>query len=249
MTESVVHLEEIEDGIVLLKMEDRVHKNTFSRELILGLKRSFEAIGENSRYRAVILTGYDSYFCSGGTRDGLLAIYEGSAKFTESSIYSLPLNCKIPVISAMQGHGIGGGFAFGLFSDFVILARESVYTTNFMKYGFTPGMGSTLVLSEKLGLALAQELLFSADNYRGAELEKRGIAFPVLPRREVFGHALRVARGLAEKPRVSLITLKDHMVASLRERLPAVIEKELAMHDATFHLPETKERIMRLFGK
>ncbi len=249
MAESVVDMVEIEEGIVLLKMEDRAHRNTFSTELILGLKQSFEAIEKNETYKAVILTGYDNYFCSGGTQEGLLAINEGKGSFTEANIYSLPLECKIPVISAMQGHGIGGGFAFGLFSDFVILGRESVYTTNFMKYGFTPGMGSTLILTEKLGLSLAQELLFTAGTYRGGELEKRGIAFPVLPREKVLPHALTLAREVAEKPRISLVTLKDHMVASLREKLPAVIEKELAMHDTTFHLPETKELIMRLFGK
>jgi len=249
MTTPVVDFQEVEDEIVLLKMEDRVHKNTFSPELIRGLQQSFEKIDNNEKYKAVILTGYDSYFCSGGTQEGLLAIFEGKAQFTESNIYSLPLECKIPVISAMQGHGIGGGFAFGLFSDFVILSRESFYTTNFMKYGFTPGMGSTLVLSEKLGLSLAEELLFTANNYRGAELEKRGIPFRVLPRIEVVPYAMELARELAEKPRISLVTLKDHLVAFLREKLPAVIEKEIAMHDATFHLPETKERIMRLFGK
>ncbi len=249
MTEPVVGLQEVEEGIVLLRMEDRIHKNTFSSELMLGLKQSFEAIDNNSGYKAVILTGYDSYFCSGGTQEGLLAIYEGEVQFTDSNIYSLPLECKIPVIAAMQGHGIGGGFAFGLFSDFVILSRESVYTTNFMKYGFTPGMGSTLILSEKLGISLTEELLFTANNYRGAELEKRGVPFPVFPRKDVVNYALELARQLAEKPRISLITLKDHLVTSLREKLPTVIEKELAMHEKTFHLPETKERIERLFGQ
>jgi polyketide biosynthesis enoyl-CoA hydratase PksI len=249
MTESVVDMVEIEEGIVLLKMEDRAHRNTFSTELIRGLKQSFEAIEKNETYKVVILTGYDNYFCSGGTQEGLLAINEGKGQFTEANIYSLPLECKIPVISAMQGHGIGGGFAFGLFSDFVILGRESVYTTNFMRYGFTPGMGSTLILTEKLGISLAQELLFTAGTYRGGELEKRGIPFSVLPREKVLPHALEMAREVAEKPRISLVLLKDHMVASLREKLPVVIEKELAMHDTTFHLPETKERIMRLFGK
>jgi len=249
MSESVVDMVEMEEGIVLLKMEDVAHRNTFSPELITGLKESFDTIEKNETYKTVILTGYDNYFCSGGTQDGLLAINEGKAQFTEANIYSLPLECKIPVISAMQGHGIGGGFAFGLFSDFVILGRESVYTTNFMKYGFTPGMGSTLILTEKLGISLAQEMLFTANTYRGGELEKRGIPFPVLPREKVLQHAIDLARSVAEKPRVSLVTLKDHMVAPLREKLPSGIEKELAMHDKTFHLPETKERIMRLFGK
>ena len=149
----------------------------------------------------------------------------------------------------MQGHGIGGGFVFGLFADFVILSRESVYTTNFMKYGFTPGFGSTLILKEKLGLPLAQELLMTANTYRGAELAERGVPFPVLPRSDVLASAYQLAKQLADKPRHSLVTLKDHMVADLRARLPAVIDLEVAMHEKTFHYPEVKQRIKNLFGK
>jgi len=148
----------------------------------------------------------------------------------------------------MQGHGIGGGFVLGLFADFIILSRESVYTTNFMKYGFTPGMGATYIVPKKLGISLAEELLFTASNYRGAELEKRGVPFPVLPREKVMSYALESARNLAEKPRVSLITLKAHLVAPLREALPRVIEQELVMHNQTFHQEEVKERIISSFG-
>jgi polyketide biosynthesis enoyl-CoA hydratase PksI len=110
-------------------------------------------------------------------------------------------------------------------------------------------MGSTFILKEKLGLSLAEELLITANTFRGAELEKRGIPFPVLPRVEVLNHALQLAIQIAEKSRVSLITLKDHLVASLRNRLPEVIKQELAMHEKTFHQPEVKERITKLFGK
>jgi polyketide biosynthesis enoyl-CoA hydratase PksI len=178
-----------------------------------------------------------------------LAIYEGKERFSDTNLYSLALECRIPVISAMQGHGIGGGFVVGLCSDFVILSRESVYTTNFMRYGFTPGMGATYILPKKLGYSLATELLMNAANYRGGELEKRGVPFPVLPREQVMEHAFSLARQLAEKPRVSLITLKDHLVAPLREQLPGVIEQELAMHEQTFHQAEVKDRICTLFGK
>jgi 4-carboxy-3-alkylbut-2-enoyl-[acp] decarboxylase len=249
MTQSVVNFHEIQPDIVQITMQDRVYKNTFSDELLQGLIQSFELINTNSNYKVVILTGYDSYFASGGTKEGLLAIYEGKAQFSDVNIYSLALDCKIPVIAAMQGHGIGGGFVMGMFADFVIMGRESIYTTNFMKYGFTPGMGATYILPKKLGICLAEELLINATNYRGAELEKRGISFPVLPRAEVLDYAHQLARQIAEKPRVSLITLKDHLVAPLREQLPKVIEQEIAMHHKTFHQPEVKERIIRLFGE
>jgi polyketide biosynthesis enoyl-CoA hydratase PksI len=249
MRPTAVDLQVVEPGIAQVTMQDRINKNTFSKELIQGLVQSFEKIRDDTAIKTVILTGYDTYFASGGTQEGLLAIYEGKTEFNQVAIYSLPLECPVPVIAAMQGHGIGGGFVLGLFCDFVILSRESVYTTNFMKYGFTPGFGSTYILSQKMGLGLAEELLITAANYRGAELEKRGISFPVLPRLEVPDYALQLARQVAEKPRISLTTLKAHLVAHLRQQLPAIIEKEVAMHEKTFHQPEVKERIMTLFGR
>ncbi|XLS29182.1 polyketide synthase [Flavobacteriaceae bacterium M23B6Z8] len=247
--DKVVALTEIDDAIVQIKMQDRNSKNTFSKELTSGLMEAFETIRDQTRYKAVVLTGYDTYFASGGTQEQLMTLSEGNSKFTDFDLYSLSLNCPIPVISAMQGHGIGGGFAMGLFADFVILSRESIYTTNFMKYGFTPGMGATYILPKKLGIALAEEMLLTARNYRGEELQKRGFPFPVLPRDQVLPYAYELAATLAEKPRVSLVALKDHLVAELREQLPGVIQQEVRMHEKTFGQPEVKTRIKTLFGK
>jgi polyketide biosynthesis enoyl-CoA hydratase PksI len=244
---AAVEVAEIEPGIVRVTMQDRAHKNTFSLDLICGLMRAFASIAVHPHCKVVILTGYDNYFATGGTRDGLLGLYEGAGQFTDVNFYSLALDCPVPVIAAMQGHAIGGGFVMGLFADFVILSRESVYTTNFMKYGFTPGMGATYIVPRKLGLSLGEELLLNAANYRGADLEKRGVPFPVYARADVPAQALQLARQIAEKPRLSLVTLKDHLVATLREELPGIIAKEVAMHAKTFHQPEVKERIMTLF--
>jgi polyketide biosynthesis enoyl-CoA hydratase PksI len=245
---TVVDVRETCPGVVQITMQDRQHKNTFSPELVHGLLRAFETVSANPAYRAVVLTGYDTYFCSGGSREGLAILHAGKAKFTDTSLYSLALECEIPVIAAMQGHGIGGGFVFGLFADVVVLSRESIYATNFMKYGFTPGMGATCVLPAKLGPGLAQEMLLSARNYRGDELARRGAPFAVLPRADVLSYAREIAQDIADKPRVALVTLKAHLVRDLRRQLPAVIEQELVMHATTFHRPEVGDRIERLFG-
>jgi polyketide biosynthesis enoyl-CoA hydratase PksI len=248
MSSRVVLEETIAPGVIQLTMQDHVHKNTFSDELIAGLQSAFQRIEADTACRVVVLTGYDTYFCSGGTQASLLALQEGRVEFTDMSIYSAPLNCAVPVISAMQGHGIGGGFVFGLFADCAVLAREAVYTANFMKYGFTPGMGASHVLPIKLGLSLASEMLLSARSYRGAELERRGIPFTVLPRVDVLPHAQQLARELADKPRDALVELKSHLVSGLRAALPAIVADELAMHRRTFHRPEVRERIQNAFG-
>jgi polyketide biosynthesis enoyl-CoA hydratase PksI len=245
----VVEASVVEPGIVQVRMQDRDNKNTFTEELIAGLGAAFADLRDRADCKVVILTGYDNYFSSGGTQAGLRDLFEGRYRFSDKDLYSLALNCPVPVISAMAGHGIGGGFVLGMFADFVVLARESVYTANFMKYGFTPGMGSTLVLPKKLGFALAGEMMMTASTYRGEELQRRGVPFPVVPREMVPGHALELARTLAEKPRVSLVTLKDHLVSGLRAELGRTIEQELAMHAVTFHQSEVRERIDAVFGR
>lgn len=249
IADDVIELSELEPGIVCIRMQDRIHKNTFTHALSRGLIRAFETVASCKTWKVVVLTGYDTYFASGGTQEDLLQLQAGKGKFSDNNIYGLALECEIPVISAMQGHGIGGGFVMGLFADFVILSRESVYTTNFMKYGFTPGMGATMIVPRKLGLVLGGEMLLLARRYRGEELKQRGVPFPVYPRAEVMDRAMEMARELAEKPRVSLITLKAQLVRSMRAELPEVVRQEVAMHDQTFHQPEVRENIRSLFGK
>ncbi|MGB3466372.1 MAG: polyketide synthase [Cyclobacteriaceae bacterium] len=245
----VVRYNEIEKGIVMIKMEEREARNTFTPELINGIIEAFDYVRNYKECKAVILTGFDNYFCCGGTKEELMKIYKGEINFNDLTFFMLPLFCDVPVISAMQGHGIGGGFVFGLYSDFTILGKENIYTTNFMKYGFTPGMGGTLVVPARLGNTLGQEMLFTARNYRGDELAKRGVELKVVSKANVVKEAVTLARSLAEKPRLSLEILKKHLSRDLRDRIYEYIADEVKMHDITFHVPEVELRIEKLFGQ
>ena len=247
MINSVLQVTRPQPEIALLKIEDRDAKNCFTDRLMQGLVDTFGQISKDTSVHAVVMTGYDSYFCSGASKEILMRLQTGGTDFSEGGLYNLPLDCEVPVIAAMQGHAIGGGLVFGLFSDVVVLSRESVYTANFMKYGFTPGMGATLVLPEKLGTALGNEMLISARTYRGQELADRGIPFQVLPRADVLDHAMGLARDLARIPRASLSLLKAHLNRALRAKMSDTIERELAMHEATLGNEDVRARIARLF--
>jgi polyketide biosynthesis enoyl-CoA hydratase PksI len=233
--------------IAEVTMEEKTYRNTFSSALIHDLQNTFSTL--NPETKVVVIHGYENYFCCGGTQEELIKISEGKMNFADLAFYRLLLDCPIPTISAMQGHALGGGLAFGCYADIIIMAEESFYTTNFMKYGFTPGMGATYIIPLKLGLALGTEMLFSAENYQGSELKQRGVSPLIVKKQEVISTALTLAQSLAEKPLVSLQLLKKQLSTKIKEELPLVIEKELAMHEVTFKLPEVKENIAKLFGK
>ena len=222
------------EGIVVVKMEDRKAKNMFSDALLEGVREVCTHIEQTPRYKVVILTGYDSYFSCGGTKESLLAIQAGKAKFTDYKIFQVPPDCKLPVIAAMQGHGIGAGWSLGMFADVVLLSEESRYESPYMNYGFTPGAGATWVLGEKLGQDLARESLLTGEQYAGSELKARGVKLAVLPRAEVNAAAMELARQIAGGSRRGLMDLKQRLMEYVRPLLEETYRLELGMHEKTF---------------
>lgn len=230
-------------------MRDEVHRNTFSPELMEGMKSAFAHIETDLELKVVILTGYDNYFAAGSTQKDLVRLQRGEVNFLHLDYFDLPMRCEIPVIAAMQGHAIGGGLILGLYADFTILAKESIYAANFMKYGFTPGVGATFLLPLKFGQSLGTELLFSGRNYRGDELSRRGVPLQVVDRTDVVREARQLASILTEKPRISLVTLKRHLTQPLKPQIAEIMQKELKMHEVTFNEPEVIKNIDMLFDE
>lgn len=238
-----------ENDILYVNLEEKKEKNMFTRRLTSQLMGVFDDIERDHQSKVVVVSGYDNYFCSGGTQKELIDILEGRMKFNDINFYDLLLRCKLPVISAMQGHGLGGGLVFGCYADIVILSRRHIYATNFMQYGFTPGMGATLIIPHTFGSLVGNEMLYSANRYSGASLQQRNVNLTIVNHDEVLSHAAQMAEDLANKPQLSLILLKERLVRKTREVLPEYIASELEMHEKTFTQPEVRGRINTLFGQ
>ncbi|HAU86138.1 MAG TPA: hypothetical protein DCW90_11780 [Lachnospiraceae bacterium] len=226
MKESVVKTTQYNNGVVLVEMADVQNKNMFSKELITGLIRTFEEINQNDSCKVVILAGSRNYFACGGNEEGLLELYNGTAKMTDFGVYELPLKCRVPVIAAMNGHAIGGGWCLGMFCDFVLLGSECSYTCNHMRYGFTPGDGATFIFKEKMDINVAQEILYTGKTYKGFQLAEKGVSLTIVSKKEVLTEAKALADEIAQAPLKSLILLKEHMTQEIREKLDQVVEKE-----------------------
>ena len=243
-----VTLKIVDGSIALVTMQDTEHRNQFSKQIIHGLMARFREIRQMNSIKAIIVTGSDNIFCMGGTKEQLNNIYEEKNAFTDVPfLYKGLLKADVPVISAMQGHAFGGGMLFGLYADIVVMSRESVYSAVFTKYGFTPGMGATYILPEKMGSSLATEMMFTAKVYRGEELERRGANVMFADQKDVLDQALYIARQIADKPLHTLEVLKRRLADHILEKLEAHIEEEEQMHRESFSNPEVGERIRHYY--
>jgi len=241
--EGVIKLDWLDLGIALVTMEDRNSKNRSSPEFMQGIQLAFQKIADNAEAKVVVVTGYDNYFCCGGTRAELEVLSSQKAIFTDFPFYDQLLRCELPVVAAVQGHAIGAGLAFAAYADILVLAEESLYGANFLELGIPPGVGATWIIPRKFGAALGWEMLLTARNYYGRELQLRGAATNFAKKAEVVALALSLAREIAGKPAIALRQVKRNFYESIRDEFAAAIQRELQSHTVAFGSAEIRQRI------
>jgi polyketide biosynthesis enoyl-CoA hydratase PksI len=237
----------VADGVATVTMIDARSKNALSHAMVDGLGDAFAALARRSDVRAVVLAGLPEFFCSGASAEVLDDLVSGRRDASELLLPRLLLDCPVPCLAAMAGPAVGGGFAFGVAADIVLLGSESRYGLNFMNLGFTPGMGTTRLLEHVLSPAVAHELLYSGEARLGREFAgKSGVNY-VLPRADVLPRAQDLAARIAEKPRGSLVALKRTLSAARRQAFEAARTQETLMHAVSFAQPEVAQLIAETF--
>lgn len=230
-------------GVGHLVMADASGRNemtaTFVEELVAALREA----AAWPDLRALVLVGHTEIFSSGASLGMLRELVAGGVAPADILLAKAVLDFPVPVVAAMAGHAVGGGFALGLAADMPIIARESRYGASFMNMGFTPGMGMIRLLEHVVSPAMAHELLYTGEARKGAAFQGRSGFSAILPRDEVLDYADSLARRIAEKPRKALSLLKRSLTLSRRRAFEETHTLESLMHEVTFAAPEALSRI------
>lgn len=238
-----VSVERARDGVALVVMRDDARHNAMSADFVHALTDALAAAAADRDHRVIVLAGAPEVFSAGASAELLGALARGETEPVEIVLPKLVLDLPIPVIAAMEGHAIGGGFALGACADLVLIARESRYGMSFMNMGFTPGMGTTELLSHVLSPAIIAELLLAGEPKKGAWFEGRSGFNAILPRAEVLPRALELAARVAEKPRLALELLRRTLTLPRRQAFERTHTIESLMHRVSFAQPDLLARI------
>ena len=234
--------------LAVITMADHEARNAIRPGLHHGLQRALGAAVDRNDVRVVVVTGLPDVFCAGAAREALLNVEGGlSHEDYEPFARSFP-HCPLPVVSAMNGHAIGGGLVFGLYADVPVLSERSIYAANFLQYGMAPYVGATEVIPARLGEALGSEMILTARGYRGSELRSRGASVLVVPHSEVLETACALARRIAQAPRPSLELVKKQLSARLLSATDAAMQAELEPHLATASLQYVRDLARSGYG-
>ena len=239
-------IEQIEGDIYECRFEFDDENHTLSiksKEIFLDDLKSLSRI---ESAKVLILKGGNNVFCAGGDFDFLCDLKQNAEHL--SDIVTGILNVSIPVIAQLDGHAIGGGFAIALYCDILVASDRKRFGFNFSDLGFTPGMGTTRLLSYLTNPNFAFEMLSSAKLYRGRELQNKNLFNHIVDDKSVASLTLDLARRLSEKPSYVLKSLKKSQIENKIKILGNALIEERKMHDFCFSKAETMDQLTQNYN-
>ncbi len=178
--------------------------------------------------RAIILTGAEGTFCSGGdisTMSRMEApVARARMKASHRFVRQLA-EAEKPIVAAVEGHAAGAGAGLTLLCDLVVLGEGAQISFPFFRIGLVPDYGILYNLPRRAGMGIARQALLLGTPFRGREAVQAGLADLAVPDAQVQDEALRVAQELASRPRHA-IALAKQLLRTMPDSLDGALEME-----------------------
>ena len=250
MTDAVRYESDGTIGVITLNRPD--NRNSMTPELLDAFAAASARARADRAIRCVVVTGTGACFSAGADFKSTLQRAEGAPHERSYAMYepflSL-LDLEVPVIGALNGHTIGGGFGLALVCDVRIGAEDAKYGANFVRLGLAPGMAISYLLPRLIGLARANELLLSARLVEGREAAALGILNRALPAADVLREAMTLASTIAENAPLAVRETKAAIRRALDLDVRAGARLESYAQAETVATEDAKEGIAALLAK
>ena len=221
--------------------------NAMNRQLIDDVARAFDDANADDATRVIVFTGEGRAFCAGDDRNAHVhpesetearAVVDAIQRATCAIVFGAK-----PVVGAINGWAVGGGFEWAINCDFPIWAESAK--------GFFPEVslnlfvtGSvTALLPALVGLNKARELLFLGERHSAAELKDIGVAWRVSADADLRDDAQTVAEKLSALPPLSVRAMKRVLNQCAASDLHRALQLETEATVAGFLDPETTKRL------
>lgn len=173
------YLEETDNGIVVLELNRPEAKNALNRTLASDFFRAIDSVKYDTNVRVLIVRSMvPGIFCAGADLKERLKLTNLEVKTFVSQLRSLTdavESLPMPVIGALDGTAVGGGFELALACDMRTASDNAKLGLVETKLAIIPGAGGTQRLPRLIGPAFAKELIFTAKTVTGTEAFEMGI--------------------------------------------------------------------------
>ena len=203
MTTPSILVEQTAEGYCILTLNRPNAMNALSVRLRQEMIVALEQLSADPQVRVLILTGAGRAFCAGldlkEMGEGDVGVQENIERYNVADALG---RFPGPVIGAINGAAITGGFELAIACDVLLASTEARFADTHARVGIAPGWGLSQKLSRTIGIYRAKELSLTGNFVSAQEAESWGLVNELLPA------ARRLAEDMLSAVPESLISMK-----------------------------------------
>lgn len=236
-------LTEIADGVMTITINRPKAKNAINLDVAKGIAAAMDELDSRDDIQVAILTGAEGTFCSGMD---LKAFVSGEMPFIEGKgfagfIEALP---KKPLIAAVEGFALAGGFEIAIACDLVVSADNAKFGVPEAKRGLVAAAGGLMRLPRQIPSRIAMELALTGDFITAQRAYELGLINRVVNAGNALDGARELASSIAANGPLAVVKSKeviqksqdwplDEMFANQQQAVDMIFSSEDAIEGAT----------------
>jgi enoyl-CoA hydratase len=243
---------EKKENIGIIKINNPESLNALNTQMLKELEHLLLDISSNSDIRVLIITGIGKAFAAGADIKELENMSPYQAKKYSAygkSVFLLIENFPAPVISAVNGYALGGGLELVLSTDFTYASEKALLGIPELTLGVIPGFGGCKRLSDRIGIQLAKELIFTARTITAEQALGINLITKVTKPEELMNEALKTANEIQKLSPNAVKEVKELLNSCKNNTFEQVAKIETNKFGLIFTHPEAKDGIAAFVNK
>lgn len=183
-------------AVAVVTLNRPAARNALDARLNAAFPSAIREADADPGVRAIVLTGADPAFCAGFDRRDV----DGGEKKGENphpGYWTALPPTRVPVIGAINGAAVTGGFEIALACDFLIASDRARFADTHTKVGMVPGWGLTVVLPRLIGPARARYMSLTGEFVDARTALDWGLVVEVVPHDELLARAIAIGEAIA----------------------------------------------------
>jgi len=246
---------EKKDGVAWITLNNPERYNALDYDMRRELKISLKDAATDGNVRVVVLKGMGKAFCAGADIRAFLEwkpldvinLFKevGTSLVLSKIIKEMPK----PVIAAVHGYCLGGGFEIAMSCDLIIATEDAVFGLPEINIGIIPGGGGTQRFTRLVGEKKAKELIFTGDRIPAKDMLKMGVVNRVVPLDKLMDAVNELIEKIKSKSPIAIAVAKEAINVAMETYLEQGLRYELQLFAPLFSTEDQKEGVRAFLEK
>ena len=235
-------------GLITLNRPKQL--NALNLRLASEVVTTLKAFDADDRIGAIVITGSPRAFAAGADIEEMAE--KTLVELLDSDIFADWDQVRFiqkPMIAAVSGFALGGGFELAMLCDFVIASEDAQFGLPEIKLGILPGIGGSQRLTKSIGKSLAMDMILTGRTVGAEEAKACGIAARVVPGSDLLQTALEAAHQIAGLNAPAVAMAKEAVNYAFQSNLTEGVMHERRLFQAAFGTDGQKEGMAAFIAK